>query len=713
MRNRISILSILFHSAFSIYAQTYFGSQNVIADIQTDGANSVYAADIDGDGDMDVLSASAGDDKIAWYENTDGNGTFGSQQIITVAANIARSVYAIDIDCDGDIDVLSASQDDNKIAWYENTDGNGTFGPQQVITLLAGWAQSVYSTDLDGDGDMDVLSASNRDNKISWYENINCNGTFGAQQTITNSANYANSVYATDIDGDGDMDVLSASKGDDKIAWYENTDRNGTFGPPEVITTSALDALSVFSADIDGDGDADVVSGSYGDDKVAWYENIDGSGTFGPQQVITTFANGPQAVYAADFNEDGFIDVVSASRDDDKIAWYENTDGKGTFGVQQIITTSADGAWSVFSIDLDGDGDSDVISASILDDKIAWYENFTLRIISQPQDQVVCPNSTTDFVIDAKDADTYRWQVNEGSGFIYLTNSVVYSGVTTSTLTINSSISMNGNSYRCVLSNSGSILYSSEVFLYVDNINPETPSLATLTGECSVTATAPTTTDNCAGTVTGTTTDPTTYTEQGNYTITWSFDDGNGNSIDVDQAVIIDDITLPVIFCVGNQSVSANENQVYIVDSTAFDPVELSDNCEVLSVTNDYNSRETLAEEQIPVGTTIISWEVTDNAGNRNSCSFEVVVKEYVGMEILQQKGISIYPNPTKGLIHIKTVDNNIKKISITNISGKQIFEKKQIRQNETIDLFGLGSGIYIICIRTDDEIFMAKIIVE
>ena len=61
---------------------------------------------MDGDGDNDVLSASSSDDKIAWYEN-DGMGNFGAQQIITTAVIYATSVYASDLDGDGDIDVLS------------------------------------------------------------------------------------------------------------------------------------------------------------------------------------------------------------------------------------------------------------------------------------------------------------------------------------------------------------------------------------------------------------------------------------------------------------------------------------------------------------------------------------------------------------------------------------------------------------------------------
>ena len=94
-------------------------------------------------------------------------------------------------------------------------------GSQQVITTSAYGAWSVFATDLDGDGDQDVLSASLYDDKIAWYENLG-GGAFGSQQVITTAADYAINVFATDLDGDGDQDVLSASNHDDKIAWYEN-----------------------------------------------------------------------------------------------------------------------------------------------------------------------------------------------------------------------------------------------------------------------------------------------------------------------------------------------------------------------------------------------------------------------------------------------------------------------------------------------------------
>jgi len=168
-------LSALLIFAFCVtsasFSQVQFETHHITRDVGL--ARSVFAVDVDGDGDMDVLSASSSDDKIAWYEN-DGNEVFTSHTITTDAV-VAMSVYAADVDGDGDMDVLSASAgtfsppDNDEITWYEN-DGNEIFTPH-IITIDAEKAQSVYAVDVDGDGDMDVLSASQDDDKIAWYEN--------------------------------------------------------------------------------------------------------------------------------------------------------------------------------------------------------------------------------------------------------------------------------------------------------------------------------------------------------------------------------------------------------------------------------------------------------------------------------------------------------------------------------------------------------------
>jgi hypothetical protein len=370
----LPILILLFSLPRYLAAATAFGPEQVIT-TNAGHADRVFAADLDGDGDLDALSASSGDDKIAWYPNTDGLGTFGGQQIITNLADGCRCVYAADIDGDGDLDVLSASNADDKIAWYENIDGSGTFGAQIVITLLADKARWVDAADLDGDGDIDVLSASYADDKIAWYENTDGLGTFGDQLVITTSANGANMVQAVDVDGDGDLDVISSSHNDDKIAWYQNSDGLGTFGVQLIISSDVRDATSFYAADIDGDGDQDVISTGEYYGHVAWHENSDGLGTFAEKQLIYNSSD-VRSVHAADIDIDGDRDVFSGTFYGSSIDWAENTDAQGAFGPKTNISTN-EVLWitSVFAADLDGDGDPDILVSGELLKEISWYEN--------------------------------------------------------------------------------------------------------------------------------------------------------------------------------------------------------------------------------------------------------------------------------------------------------------------------------------------------
>ncbi|RLS36854.1 MAG: hypothetical protein DWH78_08310, partial [Planctomycetota bacterium] len=310
-------------------------------------AGNLGVAGLAADGEVEDYAVTIASPAVA-------SGVFGSQNTVSTGADLAASVFAADVDGDGDMDMLSASYDDNKIAWYENN-GSQVFTAHSITTAANG-ANIVTAADVDGDGDLDVLSASGGDSKIAWYEN-NGSEVFTAH-TITTAAITAQSVTAADVDGDGDLDVLSASSYDDKIAWYEN---NGSEAfTARTISTAAAGTTSVFAADVDGDGDLDVLSASFLDDKIAWYEN-NGSEVF-TARTITTAADGAYSVTAADVDGDGDLDVLSASSNDGKIAWYENN-GSEAF-TAHTITTAADGAYSVTAADVDGDGDLDVLSAS-------------------------------------------------------------------------------------------------------------------------------------------------------------------------------------------------------------------------------------------------------------------------------------------------------------------------------------------------------------
>ncbi|MBI4604458.1 MAG: VCBS repeat-containing protein [Planctomycetes bacterium] len=134
-----------------------------------------------------------------------------TESVISTNANGALSVFAADLDADGSTDVLSASRFDSKIAWYRN---DGTSPPgftERVISTSAMGAWSVFAADLDGDGAIDVLSASAFDDTIAWYRNDGASPPGFTERVISLSARFARSVFAADLDGDGSTDVLSAS----------------------------------------------------------------------------------------------------------------------------------------------------------------------------------------------------------------------------------------------------------------------------------------------------------------------------------------------------------------------------------------------------------------------------------------------------------------------------------------------------------------------
>lgn len=120
--------------------------------------------------------------------------------------------------------------------------------------------------------------------------------------------------------------------------------------------------------------------------------------------------------------------------------------------------------------------------------------------------------------------------------------------------------------YSCAITGSGACDNTVNIDVTVGDLIkpvPDLPTLATINGDCMTVASVPTATDNCAGAVNGTTTDPLNYPLPGNYTIHWSYTDGNGNIESQTQNVIISAVTLPTVaspqkFCIQQNATLSN-----------------------------------------------------------------------------------------------------------------------------------------------------------
>jgi predicted flap endonuclease-1-like 5' DNA nuclease/alpha-tubulin suppressor-like RCC1 family protein len=345
-------------------------------DANADGAESLFVADMDGDGDLDIVSASVFDDTIAWYENDGATEPSWTASDIDTNADYARSVFVADMDDDGDLDIVSASYLDNTIAWYENDGAANPSWTKNVVATSAWGAMQVHVADMDDDGDLDIVSASYNDDTIAWYENDGAANPSWTASDIDTNADGAWRVYVADMDGDGDLDIVSQSNRDSTIAWYENDGAaNPSWTAADIDTNiNGGDVNGVYighivAADMDGDSDLDLVSTQNG--TMVWYEN---DGASDPSWTVATISTMTYySIHVTDMDNDGDLDLVAPFWG--AIHYYENDGASDPSWTQGTNISSSSGSASVHVADMDGDGDLDVASAEFGTDTIAWYKS--------------------------------------------------------------------------------------------------------------------------------------------------------------------------------------------------------------------------------------------------------------------------------------------------------------------------------------------------
>jgi len=302
-------------------------------------------ADLDADGDLDIVSGSersGGRTPVVWYDN-DGNENFFERELPltvdgTVEAGGVLDVAAVDVDDDGFPDIVTTEENVNnvlpKVAWYKN-DGTPVDGgwTQKIIDKTTRPPVEIQATDFEDNGDVDILAATRFGDRVQWYRNDG-SASF-SPRVLSAGPSDARDVHATDLNGDEHTDLLSISQYGNKVTWYEN-DGNNEF-TSHVVTLASEDEftsdLSVTAADLDADGDQDVVWADRRGSKVAWNENL-GGGEFSDTNTVSTVRLSPEDAHPADLDKDGDQDLVVPAPGYDcgpfctgATVWFENQGG--------------------------------------------------------------------------------------------------------------------------------------------------------------------------------------------------------------------------------------------------------------------------------------------------------------------------------------------------------------------------------------------------
>ncbi|MCK4671706.1 MAG: VCBS repeat-containing protein, partial [Candidatus Aegiribacteria sp.] len=343
-------------------------------DTNFDGAHSVHSIDVDGDGDWDVICAAYNANEIAWWDNVDGTGSTWIKHVIDDSFMYSFSTYGEDIDGDGDYDVVGAAYDANEVTWWENEDGSGLTWTTHLISGTVMGASAVYSEDVDDDGDMDILCTARLGDEVTWWENADGSGQIWIEHIIETGFNGARSIYCDDIDGDGDMDVLAAAVIEDEIKWWENLDHTGTSWSGHSIASGFNGACAVYLDDIDNDGDLDALGAAVHDDEMVWWENADGTGSDWIAHIIDNYFNGAHSIISADLDNDGDQDIIGTAEQADDVTWWENTDSTGTTWCEHLIDGDFDGAEWAWPVDIDDDGYLEILAVAESDDAVCFWD---------------------------------------------------------------------------------------------------------------------------------------------------------------------------------------------------------------------------------------------------------------------------------------------------------------------------------------------------
>lgn len=374
---------------------------NIPVVIESTSAASAAVVDLDLSGSPDVVLATGAipaaycsyvHQLATSYSDGSGNFSLPTEQLISEHSGI-RIIRAANFDGDSLLDLValtSSMGSGGPIVWFKGM-GGGLFDSVAQITVQYDGMEPLTG-DVDGDGDMDVVSLDAMNVEVHLNDGA---GIFTTTAYAFNNG-WPGPMCLTDLDNDGDPDYAMSGN---QLVWAPN-DGSGTPGAMQIIDPDLFGhpfgpTCPIRAADLDLDGNADLVIATLNGSiphPITVVLN-DGGGTFQPA-TTWDFTFGSQELtemQVGDIDLDGYPDILTLH---DNILGYYKNDGYGNFTVWDSLRAGV-GGQELILVDMDGDGDPDVLTGPV------WVENefplLPVGVVAGPGNVIqITPNPARD-----------------------------------------------------------------------------------------------------------------------------------------------------------------------------------------------------------------------------------------------------------------------------------------------------------------------------